>query len=213
MCLKLNNVDFSIEGKRLFHNLTAEFKRGFNLIYGPSGSGKSSLLKLINMLYLPNGGSITYRENSIASFNPYIWRSRCILTPQKSVFLEGTVMDNLTLPFTFKTHRNKKPDKKLIHELIELFGFEKSLLDATPEGLSGGEAQRIAIIRSVILKPEIFLFDEPTSALDKKMEQTVFSFIKQLSKAHICIICSHSEAAFDFATSIFELYNGSLRNG
>ncbi len=213
MCLRLSDISFSVENRGLFNNLNAEFKRGFNLIYGPSGSGKTSLLKLINALYVPQKGTIYYKNIDITTFKPCIWRSICMLTLQKSLFLEGSILENIKLPFSFKVHKDKKLDEKLLDEMLTLLGFDRSILDANLLSLSGGEAQRLGIIRSVLLGAEVYLFDEPTSALDKEMEEVVFSFIGKLSKKHICIVCSHSDKAFRYADKVFELVEGGLRVG
>ncbi len=212
MCIELKNIELIFSNRIILQNANAKFTQGFNLIYGDSGSGKTSMLKLINLLISPAKGHISYMGKNIEQFEPFSWRARCILTKQTTVFVEGSVMENILLPFDFKVHRGKTLDKDLLEGLIYEFNLTKNILNDRIKKLSGGESQRIAVIRSILLKPEIFLFDEPTSALDFKTQESVFSHIKELSKKHICIVASHAKDAKKYADSIFTIKNGELLN-
>ncbi len=210
MCIKFKNVSLYIGKKRILSNVNMEFKKGFSLVCGKSGSGKTSLLKLINMLYSPTNGKIMYKNRDLGLFIPNQWRGRCILTKQMPSPTDGTVLDNLKLPFSFKAHKNKQFNSNLLLELIERFGLEQGILNEDSKTISGGEAQRVALIRTILLTPDLFLFDEPTSALDNKTETAVFEYIKNLSKQHICIVCSHTQKAVDWSDTSVTIKNGSV---
>ncbi len=213
MCIKLSDVNLFLSKKEILNNINITFKRGFNLIYGDSGSGKTSLLKLINMLYSPSKGSIFYKEADIKSYDSVQWRGRCILTKQITYLTDGSVMDNILMPFDFKVHKNKTPDKNLMYNLMDRFHLNRDVLEKHSTKLSGGEIQRIAIIRAILLEPAIFLFDEPTSALDYYTEKEVFSYIKSLSNKRICIIASHSKEAIKYSDYTFKIKKGTIEDG
>ena len=212
MCIEFRNIDLLRLKKVILKDVNTVFSKGLNLIYGSSGSGKTSLLKLINLLISPSKGSIFYKDKDIQSFDIARWRSICTLTNQTTVFAEGSVMENILLPFEFKVHKLKTADNNLLESLLYRFNLTKDILDKNIKKLSGGEAQRIALIRSILLKPEIFLFDEPTSALDYNTQENVFSYLKELSKKHICVVASHSKDAKKYADFIFTIEEGKLKN-
>jgi putative ABC transport system ATP-binding protein len=211
MCIEFKNISLKLADKTLLNDVNIYFKRGFNLVYGESGSGKTSLLKLINMLYSPSMGGIFYKKKDISEYIPSQWRSVCILTKQIPSLIDGSVFDNLLFPFTFKAHKHKTIDKKLMMDLIKQFKLKSSILDEPTSKLSGGEAQRVAVIRTLLLKPDIYLFDEPTSALDSETQNIVFSYIKGLSRKHICVVCSHTNKAFEFCDISIKIDKGSAQ--
>lgn len=212
MCIEFKDVELIRLKKVILTDVNIVFSKGLNLIYGSSGSGKTSLLKLINFLISPNKGSIFYKKKDIRYLDIDRWRSICILTKQTTIFVEGSVMENILLPFEFKAHKSKKADDNLLEKLLNKFNLTKDILDENIKKLSGGEAQRIALIRSILLKPEIFLFDEPTSALDYNTQENVFSYLKELSKKHICIVASHSKDAKKYADFLFTIEEGGLKS-
>ncbi len=195
MCIEFRNVSLNLSKKSILLDINITIKKGFVLLYGESGSGKSSFLKLINMLYSPTSGNIFYKGKNINSYQTSIWRSMCMLVRQMPMFVEGSVVDNIKFPFSFRANKDKVFDDKLLDNLLDRFKLNKTILQKDVSTLSGGEAQRISIIRTVLLKPKIYLFDEPTSALDVYLQDDIFSFIKEISINHICIVCSHAKEA------------------
>ncbi len=210
MCITFSNVFLSISNKEILHNINLKFIKGFNLIQGASGSGKTSILKLINILYSPANGRIFYKGKDIDLYKPNLWRSMCILTKQTPYKTDNTAMDYLQLPFSFAVHNNKSIDKNLLHSLLDTFMLNKGILDERIISLSGGELQRIAIIRTILLKPKIFLFDEPTSSLDENMHSIVMQYIHKLSKNHICIVVSHSSSSTAFSDTLTTISEGRV---
>ncbi len=213
MSIKLVNVCLSFGDRVILDSVTQELKKGFCLLFGPSGAGKSTLLRVLNMLISPDTGEITYNGKSIYSFKPSLWRSRCLLVKQKTTLVEGSVMYNIELPFSFKANRDRRLDRKLLEELCERFALPEELLQSEAMKLSGGEAQRVAIIRAILLGADVYLFDEPTSALDEHSADAVFEYIKRLSESRLCVVASHSQRAFGYADEVYRLEGGKLRNG
>lgn len=164
----LNNIDFDIQ------------KGECVAVIGPSGSGKSTFLRCINRLEEPTSGEIYYNDELITKKNIYKIRPKIGMVFQHFNLINNlTVLDNLTLaPVKLGLLTNKEAEAKAIRYLrrIEL-GKKKNVF---PASLSGGQQQRIAIIRSLMLDPEILLFDEPTSALDLEMIGEVLSLIREV---------------------------------
>jgi putative ABC transport system ATP-binding protein len=157
-------------------------------IAGPSGSGKSALLRLLNRFEDPLHGEILFRGVPLRRYNPLQLRRQIALVLQHPVMFHGTVRVNLL----------RRPDgpfpseAALVHALEEV-GLHHSFLTRNAMELSGGEKQRIAIARSLLGGPEILLLDEPTSALDARSLHVVTDLIAQLNRTQglTAIVVTH----------------------
>ena len=128
-------------------------------LLGPSGSGKSTMLRLCNRLEVPTEGCIRFRGDDLAVENPLDLRRRVGMVFQRPTVFPGTVRDNLLVA---------RPDASGVdcEEVLERAHVDRALLDREADALSGGEAQRACLARTLITGPEVLLMDEPTSALD-----------------------------------------------
>ncbi|MFQ5848302.1 MAG: ATP-binding cassette domain-containing protein [Candidatus Methylomirabilales bacterium] len=147
-------------------------------ITGPSGSGKSALLRLLNRFEDPTEGEIHFRDVPLHNYDPLELRRRIALVLQNPVMFHGTVRDNLLR----RPGREQVPEAALVQALAEV-GLDQSFLDRNALELSGGEKQRISIARSLLGGPEILLLDEPTSALDARSLHRVADLITHLNRA------------------------------
>lgn len=145
-------------------------------ILGESGSGKTTLLKLLNHLVDYNQGIITYQGRDLKTLDSVLLRREVILLPQVPVIFPGTIKDNLLIGLFFA---KKEPvdDDRLLEELYEI-GLNKGL-DKDADTLSGGEKQRLALARVMLMDPAVLLLDEPTSALDEDTEGKVIAHVKR----------------------------------
>lgn len=167
-------------------------ERKFTVITGPSGSGKSTLLRLLNNLDSPDAGMILFKNESINAINPLALRRSVVMVPQIPVVFDGTIEDNLQIGLVFSEKEPAPIDE--MEKVMKMFELDKPL-DEKAEHLSGGEKQRLALARAVLLDPEVFLLDEPTSALDEKTAESVMArfskFVKEKSKTAVMI--THSK--------------------
>lgn len=179
-------------------------------VMGPSGTGKSTLFRLLNRLEEPDRGSITYQGKPLTDWHPIRLRRQVHYVFQTPVLFPGTVEDNVTYPYTLagKTVRREE----LAH-LLERVGLPASYLTRRVEQLSGGEKQRVNLARSLSLDSPVLLLDEPTSALDPEGTVAVEQEIRRLHKAGKTIVwITHDpDQAERIAEEIWYLENGRLR--
>lgn len=151
------------------------------VIAGPSGSGKSSLLRLLNRLDAPSVGSVRFDGVDLEGMDPTQLRRRVAMVFQRPVVFEGTVLDNLREGAADLT----RPDAL---GLLDRVGLGGALLDRPARDLSGGEAQRMALARSLTTSPEVVLFDEPTSSLDPTSAARVEQLAQSLQDAGVAVV-------------------------
>ena len=179
----LNNINLSIEKGEIVS------------IIGPSGSGKSSLLKLLVGLILPKSGTISI-SNKIINFKKksdliYARNKTAIVFQQYNLFQNMNVLKNVCIAPQKIQKRNKDEVEGQAFQLLEKVGLEDKL-NSYPEELSGGQQQRVAIARALCLNPEILLLDEITSALDPELVKEVLDTIRDLaSEGMTMLIVSH----------------------
>jgi len=149
-------------------------------IIGPSGVGKSTLLRLINRMDEPTSGRILYADKDIKSIPILELRRKIGMVFQVPIVFEGSVRDNLALPYRLKTS-NSLPVEGELEDCLELSGLPFDLLNRQASRLSVGEKQRLNIARALVNKPEVLLLDEPTSALDPESARSLIESVRGLN--------------------------------
>lgn len=167
-------------------------------IIGASGSGKTTMLRCMNMLETPTSGRIFFNGTDIARYNADVRASRekiGMVFQQFNLFQNKSVLDNCTLGLRKVLKMSKEESEKRAVYYLEKVGM-KPQLNARPSQLSGGQQQRVAIARALAMEPEVILFDEPTSALDPQMVGEVLTVMKQLAKEGMTMVIVTHEMAF-----------------
>ncbi|MBR3115883.1 amino acid ABC transporter ATP-binding protein [Candidatus Saccharibacteria bacterium] len=196
----LNGIDFElVEGERV-------------VILGPSGSGKSTFLRCISWMEEPTAGEMYFDGELVTEKNiRRIRRNIGMVFQHFNLISNMTVMENLTLaPVKLKLMKRDEAEKRA-RELLKHIGL-LSKVDAYPASLSGGQKQRVAIVRAMMLSPEVLLFDEPTSALDPESIGDVLSLIRELAERGMTIMIVTHEMSFakEIATRIVFLDKGKI---
>ena len=167
-------------------------------IIGPSGGGKSTFLRCLNLLETPDSGQIIFEGVDITSktVDINVHRQKMGMVFQHfNVFPHMTVKENITLaPVMTKKNTQKEADEKAEELLAKVGLLDKK--DEHPGRLSGGQKQRVAIVRALAMEPDVMLFDEPTSALDPEMVGEVLNVIKQLVKTGMTSVIVTHEMGF-----------------
>lgn len=167
-------------------------------IIGPSGGGKSTTLRCINLLEQPTGGEIDFHgENILApGYDLNDYRAKVgMVFQQFNLFNNLDVLNNCMVGQELVLKRSKDEAKKIALENLKKVGMEP-FIKAKPSQLSGGQQQRVAIARAISMDPEVLLFDEPTSALDPEMVGEVLEVMKKLATTGLTMIIVTHEMAF-----------------
>lgn len=198
-------------------NLSLKFsKNSFVAIYGKSGCGKSTLLNCLNGIIKPTKGSIKYfgkdiNELSNKEKNIYLNKEINMVFQHYNLFNDLTSIDNAIIPLLIRGENKKKSYKKALI-LFKRFNLE-NCIDKKTKFLSGGEKQRVAIIRAILSNSKVILCDEPTGALDEKNSILIMDILKQLSKQKLIIFVSHNiELVNKYADRKIELCDGEIIN-
>ena len=211
--LTVKNLCKSYGKNKVLKNIDLEITKGERVvIIGPSGSGKSTFLRCLNMLEKPTSGSITFEGTLLNNHNINELRKKIGMVFQSFYLFENlTVKENITLaPIKTKVLTIDKANKKAM-ELLNLIDL-KEKANVYPSSLSGGQKQRVAIIRSLIMNPDIMLFDEPTSALDPEMIEEVLELMKKLANEGMTMIVVTHEMSFasSVATKVIFMDEGKI---
>ena len=167
MLFKLNDITVIRSGKVVLRDITIDIDSGRTYaIVGPSGSGKTTFLRLFNRMTLPSSGNITFQGCEFSKLPILDFRRQIPIVFQEPVLLEGSVESNLLLPFNLKKWLEATPSPENVDSILKICQIKKSLLSEDSRTLSGGEKQRVAMARALLLDPQVLLLDEPTSALD-----------------------------------------------
>ncbi len=163
-------------------------------VIGPSGGGKSTFLRCLNMLETPTSGEVLFEGHVLdpKSTDLNLHRQKIgMVFQQFNVFPHLTVMDNITITPMLEKKVSKEDAEKEAMELLTRVGLE-SKAHEYPRKLSGGQKQRLAIVRAMAMHPDVMLFDEPTSALDPEMVKGVLKVIQDLAESGMtCVIVTH----------------------
>ena len=197
--LQVNHLSKSFGKLSVLSDISTSFKKNEVVsIIGPSGGGKSTFLRCLNLLETPTAGEILFDGVNLCSpkVNLNVQRQRIGMVFQSfNLFNNMNIMRNLTeAPVSIKKMPKEEAEEKAI-TLLKRVGLEDKV-SAYPSQLSGGQKQRIAIVRSLMMEPELMLFDEPTSALDPEMIGEVLDVMKDLALSGMTMIVVTHEMRF-----------------
>lgn len=179
-------------------------------IIGESGSGKTTLLRLLNKMVSPDSGEIYYQNIPLSSIPATELRRKAVMLQQHPVIFPGSVGDNLLAGLKF-AEKPPAPAEKL-RETLALVQLRKELNNPA-EKLSGGEKQRLALGRILLLEPDVLLLDEPSAGLDEDTEQLIINSLVDFSRQNnkTLIMVTHAkQIARDYAQYLVEVHNGTV---
>lgn len=183
-------------------------------IIGPSGGGKSTFLRCLNLLEIPDSGKILFEGEDITAkgINIDLHRQKMGMVFQHfNVFPHMTVGENITMAPVLLGKKKQNEAVEMAKELLNKVGLS-SKYDEYPQRLSGGQKQRLAIVRALAMEPDVMLFDEPTSALDPEMVGEVLNVIKSLVKDGMTTVIVTHEMGFarEVSDRVFFMDDGIL---
>ncbi|MDR5659685.1 ABC transporter ATP-binding protein [Serpentinicella sp. ANB-PHB4] len=179
-------------------------------LVGESGSGKTTLMRLLNKMISPSTGDIFYKDNKLSKLNTLEHRRNIVMLSQSPVIFPGNIKENLIAGIIFS--EKNIPDDTKLEEVLNLIYLNKNLTEDA-ENLSGGEKQRLALGRVLLMDPDVLLLDEPSSALDDDSEQLVINNVCNyiIEKGKSLLMVTHSrEIAKSFSNYIIEINDGRV---
>ncbi|EEH98302.1 ATP-binding cassette domain-containing protein [Clostridium tertium] len=184
--LSIKDVFYNMGDLEILKGISFDIEKGDCMsIVGQSGSGKSTLLKLCADMIPITSGNIYFNGKCYTRYNPIELRKKisyCLQTPE---LFGKSVCENLEFPFKI---RKEKVNKQRIVKLLERFNIDESFLDKDIISLSGGEKQRISIIRNLLYTPDIILLDEATSSLDLENAKIVEEYVQELNDLGVTVL-------------------------
>ena len=213
--LEIIDLKKKFGNKKVLDGINLKVEKGDILgIIGPSGCGKSTLLRCINFLETPDDGKVIFEGDDLTDNTSFHETRRKIgmVFQQFNLFEHMSVIDNIIYaPVKLKIMSKKDAIKKAIELLKSIDLYE--LKDHYPNELSGGQKQRVAIIRTMIMNPDLILFDEPTSALDPEMIGEVTNLMRSIAKDGMTMMIVSHEMNFikNFCTRVVFMSDGIIR--
>lgn len=175
-------VRLVVDGATVLDGVDARIPdEGLTAIVGPSGSGKSTLLRLCNRLEVPTDGRVRFRGDDLADLDPLRLRRRVGMVFQRPTLFPATVADNLAVA---RPGLSEDEAGDALHRA----GLDRSFLNRTADDLSGGEAQRACLARTLVTEPEVLLMDEPTSSLDQDNTHVLERLGRDLADAGVPVL-------------------------
>ena len=194
--LATENLSFGVDGTNIVRGVDLSVAAGETLtVIGPSGAGKSTLLRLLCRLDEPTDGTVILDGTDYRTLDPTALRARVGLVPQEPALRDGTVRDNVTIGPRL---RGDPVDGGRVTELLERVGLH-GYGDREVADLSGGEAQRVAIARTLVVDPEVVLLDEPTASLDPDAQAEIEALLAGLltEPDRTAVLVTHDQAQVD----------------
>ncbi len=208
--------DFGANGEiKVLKGIDYNIEKGEKIvIIGPSGGGKSTFLRCLNLLEVPTAGEIYFDGECITSPKcniNHVRRKMGMVFQHFNLFPHKTILHNISLAPTKLKLQTKEEAEKNAMRLLEMVGLPEKA-NAYPSQLSGGQKQRIAIARALAMNPEVMLFDEPTSALDPEMVGEVLEIMKKLAAEGMTMVVVTHEMNFarEVADKVLFMYDGVI---
>lgn len=214
--LQLKNVTFQYQDSKksfMLKNINMKFEGGkTTAIIGKSGSGKTTILKLILKFYTPYKGDLYVNDLNLRNINTNLWRDKCGALLQDSVIFNDTILNNITMGKEYDL--NKVVEVSRMANILEFIedsrdGFN-TILNYAGRGMSQGQIQRLLIARLMYKNPDVILLDEVTSSLDTKTENSIVEHFKDFFKDKTVIIISHRLSAIKHADHFIVLNDGKI---
>lgn len=210
--LEFKNVYFTYDNQEVMKNISFEIKpKSFTAIVGKSGSGKSTIFRLLLRLYRSNKGDILLDDVDIYEYSKEVYSSNVAIVTQKPFIFDMSIRENLSLVDSNHKNQIEACRRAGIHDYIMSLkdGYNTKLI-SDAENISSGQKQLIALARTLLSKSEVLLFDEVTSSLDMSTSKQIMGILKDLKKDHTILMITHKPQLMKMADEIIVIDHGRL---
>lgn len=210
--IEFRNVSFTYDKQEIMKDVSFEIpSQSFTAIVGKSGSGKSTIFRLLLRLYKTNKGQILLDDEDIYEYTREVYSSNVSIVTQKPFIFDMSIRENLNLVDSNHEHQIEACKRAGIHDYIMSLkdGYNTKLV-SDAENLSSGQKQLLALARTLLSKSEVLLFDEVTSSLDMNTSKQIINILKDLKKDHTILMITHKPALMKMADEIIVIDNGRL---
>ena len=210
--LSTDRLSFTVDDTTIVDGVDLAVAAGETLtVIGPSGAGKSTLLRLLCRLDEPTGGTVSIDGTDYRTLEPTVLRTRVGLVPQDPALRDGTIRENVTIGPRLRGESVEPGRVASLLERVDLGGYA----DRQVAALSGGEAQRVAIARTLVVDPEVLLLDEPTASLDPDAQAEIEALLAELlaSSDRTAVLVTHDQAQVDrIADRVVRVVDGRIHS-
>lgn len=208
--IQVDHIKFEVDNQIILKDLSFSINKGERVtLTGPSGGGKSTLLKIIASIIDPSSGEVLFKNRAISEMDPINYRRKVSYFFQNAALFDETVQDNLAFPFEI---RDEDFDRERSIRMLERVKLSENYLDKQIKELSGGEKQRISLVRNLLYKPEVLLLDEITSSLDAENKEIVYAILDELNTEEdmTLLFVTHDEREIKQADRVLRIRDGLL---
>lgn len=210
--IEFKDVSFTYDRQEVMKNVSFEIQpKSFTAIVGKSGSGKSTIFRLLLRLYKTNKGQILLDDENIYEYSKEVYSSNVAIVTQKPFIFDMSIRENLSLVDSNHEHQIAACKRAGIHDYIMSLknGYNTKLV-SDAENISSGQKQLIALARTLLSKSEVLLFDEVTSALDMNTSKQIINILKDLKQDHTILMITHKPQLMKMADEIIVIDKGKL---
>lgn len=208
---QVKHLFYKVNETTILKDINLDIQKGkYITVVGPSGSGKSTLMRIFASMISSTSGDVIFDGKSIETYDPILYRQKVSYAFQQPTLFGKTVRENLAFPFEV---RKKEVDEAKIIDYLKMVNLDETYIDKSVNDVSGGEKQRIALLRNLLFPPEVLITDEVTAGLDAENKEIVHKMLNQFNQRGLTILrVTHDETEIEVADDKISIRKGELVN-
>lgn len=208
---EVKNLFYQVGETKILKDINLSIEQGKYLtVVGPSGSGKSTLMRILASMISATSGEVLFHGTDINTFEPTEYRRKVSYAFQQPTLFGKTVRENLAFPYEV---RKQDFDEEMVVKYLEMVNLNKDYIDKSVNDVSGGEKQRIALLRNLLFQPEVLITDEVTAGLDAENKAIVHKMLNEFNSRGLTILrVTHDESEIEDSTDKITIKNGEVQD-